>query len=245
MRSRRCATPWKVPIHSDSPGMPSSRSTRERISPAALLVKVTASRPCGETPSAWMSQAMRCVNTRVLPLPAPASTSTGPSGAVTAARCASFSGLRMGDKSMGGAFYTLKTRAYGKGPCAAADAPDFPLMPAAANLAAGVEDDFLGWVLGVVLTGYGRAFLREPHQGHDEAEQDRADEQPEDSPGGRTADRADEERERRDLGVMCGEDRTQEILCDPQHRDPEGEKDGGAPATLEHQVQERGDQDYG
>ena len=38
------------------------------------------------------------------------------SGAVTAARCASFSGLRMGDKSMGGAFYTVKTRAYGKGP---------------------------------------------------------------------------------------------------------------------------------
>ena len=72
---------------------------------AALLVKVTARMPCGEAPSAWITQAMRCVSTRVLPLPAPASTSTGPSGAVTAARCASFRGLRIGDRSMGGAFY--------------------------------------------------------------------------------------------------------------------------------------------
>src|SRR5215471_11880790 len=152
--------PWNVPIQSDSPGMPSSRSMRERISPAALLVKVTASTPCGEAPSAWMSQAMRCVSTRVLPLPAPASTSTGPTGAVTAARCASFSGLRIGDKSMGAAFYTVKTRAYGKGP-----------------------DDAVG-----VLRVDGRAFLREPHQSHDEAEQHRTDEETQDSPGGRTAD---------------------------------------------------------
>ncbi len=97
--------PWKVPIHRALPGTPSSFSTRARISPAALLVKVTARMPCGETPSAWITQAMRCVSTRVLPLPAPASTSTGPSGAVTAARCASFRGLRIGDRSMGGAFY--------------------------------------------------------------------------------------------------------------------------------------------
>ncbi len=96
--------PWKVPIHKALPGMPSSRSTRARISPAALLVKVTARMPCGEAPSAWITQAMRCVSTRVLPLPAPASTSTGASGAVTAARCASFRGLRIGDRSMGGAF---------------------------------------------------------------------------------------------------------------------------------------------
>src|SRR6516165_5832139 len=174
MRSRRCAMPWNVPIHSDAPGMPSSRSMRERISPAALLVKVTASTPCGETPSAWMSQAMRCISTRVLPLPAPASTSTGPSGAVTAARCASFSGLRMGDKSMGGAFYTLKTHAYGKG----------PVRP---------------WVA----LGVGRhALLRESHQRQHEAEHHRADEQPEDAPGRRPADRADEERQGRYMGVM-------------------------------------------
>src|SRR5580658_2103504 len=50
------------------------------------------------------------MSTRVLPLPAPASTSTGPTGAVTAARCASFSDARMGDKSMGCAFYTTGAR---------------------------------------------------------------------------------------------------------------------------------------
>ena len=37
-----------------------------------------------------ISQAARCVSTRVLPLPAPASTSMGPIGAETAARWASF-----------------------------------------------------------------------------------------------------------------------------------------------------------
>src|ERR1700753_1252596 len=56
-----------------------------------------------------MTHTMRWVSTRVLPLPAPASTSTGPSGAVTASRCASFSGLSNGESSrgsgMGGAFY--------------------------------------------------------------------------------------------------------------------------------------------
>src|SRR6202158_1436560 len=54
----------------------------------------------GETPSVGINQAMRCISTRVLPLPAPASTSTGASGAVTASRCASFNGLRMGERSM-------------------------------------------------------------------------------------------------------------------------------------------------
>src|SRR5579863_7061527 len=49
-----------------------------------------------------MSQAMRWVSTRVLPLPAPASTSTGTSGAETAARCASFRGLRMASRYMRG-----------------------------------------------------------------------------------------------------------------------------------------------
>ena len=89
-----------MPSHSAAPVLPSSFSTRARISAAALLVKVTARIPCGETPSAWISQAMRWISTRVLPLPAPASTSVGASGAVTAARCASFRGLRMGVTSM-------------------------------------------------------------------------------------------------------------------------------------------------
>src|SRR5689334_10357972 len=47
-----------------------------------------------------MTHAIRWVRTRVLPLPAPARTSTGPSGAVTASRCASFRGLRIGDRSI-------------------------------------------------------------------------------------------------------------------------------------------------
>src|SRR5215207_7980226 len=63
---------------------------RERISAAALLVNVTAISPCGETPHSMISHAARWVSTRVLPLPAPASTSIGPTGAETAARWASF-----------------------------------------------------------------------------------------------------------------------------------------------------------
>src|SRR5271170_6464004 len=65
-------------------GHPGSPSMRRRISAAALLVKVTARMLCGETPSTWMSHATRCTSTRVLPLPAPASTSAEPSGAATA-----------------------------------------------------------------------------------------------------------------------------------------------------------------
>ena len=84
MRSSRCAMPWNVPIQSGADGMPSCSSMRPRISPAALLVNVTARMPCGDTFSTWTSQATRCVSTRVLPLPAPASTSIGASGAVTA-----------------------------------------------------------------------------------------------------------------------------------------------------------------
>src|SRR6056297_2021690 len=90
-----------VPTHRLPAGMPSNASMRPRISAAALLVKVTASTPQGETFSICTSQAMRCTSTRVLPLPAPASTSTGASaGAVTASRWASFSGSRMGVISM-------------------------------------------------------------------------------------------------------------------------------------------------
>ena len=53
---------------------------RLRISAAALLVKVTARMLFGEAPSTWMSHATRCTSTRVLPLPAPASTSAGQRG---------------------------------------------------------------------------------------------------------------------------------------------------------------------
>jgi hypothetical protein len=57
---------------------------------AALLVKVTASTPPGETCPVCSSQAMRVVSTRVLPEPAPARISAGTAGSVTAASCSGF-----------------------------------------------------------------------------------------------------------------------------------------------------------
>ena len=100
-RSRRWQMPWKVPIQSGADGRPSCVSMRCRISAAALLVNVTARMPCGDTPSTCTSHSTRWVSTRVLPLPAPASTSVGSSGALTACRCASFSGARMWETSIG------------------------------------------------------------------------------------------------------------------------------------------------
>src|SRR5579875_2837997 len=64
---------------------------RERISSAALLVNVIASNEKGERPFSRTSQAARCVRTRVLPEPAPATTRSGPPGCVTAAYCAGLS----------------------------------------------------------------------------------------------------------------------------------------------------------
>ena len=68
---------------------------RPRISRLALLVKVTASTASGDSSQRRTSHAMRRVSTRVLPLPAPASTSSGPGGAVTASRWASLSESKM------------------------------------------------------------------------------------------------------------------------------------------------------
>src|SRR5487761_1978485 len=72
-------------------GMGSIAPSRVSISLAALLVKVTAITPPGESWPVWICQAMRVVNTRVLPEPAPARISAGRAGNVTAASC---SGLR-------------------------------------------------------------------------------------------------------------------------------------------------------
>ena len=57
---------------------PTSLSTRSRISPAALLVKVIARIFQGATPCS-IRYATRCVSTRVLPEPAPAKIRSGPS----------------------------------------------------------------------------------------------------------------------------------------------------------------------
>ena len=50
MRNRRWAMPWNVPTHMARPGPSSRRSTRPRISAAALLVNVTARMPPGDAP---------------------------------------------------------------------------------------------------------------------------------------------------------------------------------------------------
>ena len=67
---------------------------RSFISRAALLVKVTASTWLGNALRLARMWAIRVVRTRVLPVPAPASTSTGPSSASTAARCSGLSPAR-------------------------------------------------------------------------------------------------------------------------------------------------------
>src|SRR5262250_97226 len=97
-RSRRMRTQveWKVAMRGGR--MPAGRtrsSTRRRISSAALFVKVTASTWRGCTPSTPKSQAMRCAMTRVLPLPAPARTRTGPVVACTACCWTGLSEARM------------------------------------------------------------------------------------------------------------------------------------------------------
>src|SRR5690606_38187591 len=73
---------------------PSSPATRSRISPAALFVKVTARMCSGGTPCSCTRWQMRVVSTRVLPDPAPASTSSGPSTWSVASSCSGFSPSR-------------------------------------------------------------------------------------------------------------------------------------------------------
>ena len=70
---------------------------RACISLAALLVKVTAMMPAGETCPVCNNQAMRVVSTRVLPDPAPARIKAGPGGAVTAANCSGFNPASKGE----------------------------------------------------------------------------------------------------------------------------------------------------
>jgi hypothetical protein len=72
---------------------PASEATRSRISPAALLVKVTARMFDGSTPMDTR-YAIRVVITRVFPVPAPASTSSGPSVVDAASRCEGFRASR-------------------------------------------------------------------------------------------------------------------------------------------------------
>ena len=84
LRRMRALSAWKVPIHHPSTGLPRMCATRSFISRAALLVKVTASMSQGLALPSTTMWARRVTSTRVLPVPAPASTRTGPSVALTA-----------------------------------------------------------------------------------------------------------------------------------------------------------------
>ena len=70
---------------------PTMLSTRSRISPAALLVKVIARMFHGFTPTFSIRYAIRLVSTLVFPEPAPARISTGPSVVNTPFFCCSLS----------------------------------------------------------------------------------------------------------------------------------------------------------
>ncbi len=89
---------WNVDTHIFWATGPTRAATRSFISPAALLVKVMARISNGETPSS-IRWAMRCVSTRVLPEPAPATTSSGPSVWITASPWAGFSPSRSEERS--------------------------------------------------------------------------------------------------------------------------------------------------
>ncbi len=71
-------------------------SSRSRISPAALFVKVMARMLSGATPFSRIKYAIRTVSVRVLPVPGPATITSGASMHSTAARC---SGLRPARRS--------------------------------------------------------------------------------------------------------------------------------------------------
>ena len=89
---------WKVHTHMPRVPLGMSAARRSRISAAALLVNVMARTCQGLTPKSPSICAMRKVKTRVLPEPAPASTSSGPSVVRTASRWA---GLRLSMSTSG------------------------------------------------------------------------------------------------------------------------------------------------
>ncbi len=94
-----CAMAWNVPpqIRSCAPSRPDleAASARASMSPAARRVKVSSRIRLAGTPWQERSQAARATSVRVLPVPAPARTSSGPPWCVTARRCCSFSPPRM------------------------------------------------------------------------------------------------------------------------------------------------------
>src|SRR6476661_10405545 len=96
LRRIRTQAEWNVETHMIRARLPTRASTRSFISAAALLVKVIARIEPGCALRSLISQAMRRVRTRVLPEPAPATTSSGAPACVTAARWGSLSPSRSG-----------------------------------------------------------------------------------------------------------------------------------------------------
>src|SRR5436190_19212468 len=95
-RRIRTHAEWNVETHIFSATGPTSAPTRVFISSAALLVKVMARISNGLIPWSRIRWAMRCVSTRVLPDPAPATMSSGPSVWVTASAWTGLSPARSG-----------------------------------------------------------------------------------------------------------------------------------------------------
>ncbi len=91
LRRIRTHAEWNVLTHMILARPPTSSATRSRISAAALLVNVMARIEPGWALRSVISQAMRRVSTRVLPEPAPATTSNGAPSWTTASRCGSLS----------------------------------------------------------------------------------------------------------------------------------------------------------
>ncbi len=80
-----------MPIATSRAWSPTRAMIRARISAAALLVNVTARICHGLTPWTPIRYATRWASTRVLPDPAPARMSSGPSVVITARACSGFS----------------------------------------------------------------------------------------------------------------------------------------------------------
>ena len=94
LRRIRTQAEWNVETHIRRARGPTSASTRSFISAAALLVNVIARIEPGWAPRSETSHAIRRVSTRVLPEPAPATTSSGEPSWTTAARWGSLSPRR-------------------------------------------------------------------------------------------------------------------------------------------------------
>ena len=89
-RRTRAHSAWNVPASTSLPASPVRWAIRSRSSPAARLVNVTARIRCGRTALTPMRYAIRWATTRVLPDPAPARMSSGPSVVATARACSGF-----------------------------------------------------------------------------------------------------------------------------------------------------------